>query len=76
MTLKTMSEENVNGLIVSGSVLVFLVILVTALVWVNNAPYRFALQVQENTLACYDKVGTSEAKALCGPLPTAVFPKD
>lgn len=71
-----MSEDNKSAIIISGSVLLFLVIIVWALIGVNNAPYRFALQVQENTLACYDKVGASEAKALCGPLPTAVFPEN
>ena len=71
-----MSEDNKTALIVCTTILTFIGMLVGAMLWANGAPYRFALKVQENALACYDKVGASEAKALCGTMPTPVIPKD
>lgn len=71
-----MSEENKSAIIICVGFLTFVGMITGAMLWVDGAPYRFALKVQENTLACYDKVETSEAKALCGTMPTPIIPKD
>lgn len=71
-----MTEENKTTAIICSTITILLLALIGSLTWSDGQPYRFALRVQENTLACYDKVDKSEVKTLCGTMPTPIIPKD